>query len=192
MANTMLDGLKERIAKSIKVYQSVGIIVPMNNYTELFEAMLSHILSTKEDFWVYITITKSYDTINKKFDNLSEHNNIRFIDCVSRASGISRVDKNCVYIESPVLLEKTILEMINIFRDVKDNINKYMIIDSISSLMIYNNPKIVKAFFQSLINKTRAENIHTISLAIEEELDEFINKIIFLNDKIIKVRESFI
>ena len=36
MANTMLDGLKERIAKSAKIYQSVGIIVPVNNYADVF------------------------------------------------------------------------------------------------------------------------------------------------------------
>ena len=192
MAETMLDGLKERVAKSLKIHQALGVIVPMNNYTDLFEAIFNHMLSNNQDAWTYITVTKSYDTIDKMFKNLADHKNIKFIDCVSRAAGIARTDKNCIYIESPSLLEKIILEMTHLFSEVKDDAKKYVVIDSLNALMIYNNPKLVKAFFQHFINKTRAENIHIMSLVLEEELDEYMNKIIFLNDKIIKVRESFI
>ena len=82
--------------------------------------------------------------------------------------------------------------MVHVFRDVKEDVKKYLVIDSLSALMIYNNPKTAKAFFQHLINKTRVEDIHIISIALEEEVDDYIKKIIFLNDKIIKVKESFI
>jgi len=42
-------------------------------------------------------------------------------------------------------------------------------------------------------SRTRARNIYTISLAIEEEgLDRYLNRLIYLNDKILKVRDSFI
>jgi pyruvate-formate lyase-activating enzyme len=59
--------------------------------------------------------------------------------------------------------------------------------------MIYNDPTLVTEFFYQLLNKTRAEDVHTISLVVEEgELDKYINKLIYLNDKIIKVRDSFI
>ena len=136
MVNTMLDGLRERISKSAKVHQSVGIIVPINNYQDLFDALFNEMLSNKEDIWIYITITKSYDTISKTFENLPRHKNIKFIDCISRASGISSSDDNCIYIESPVMLENTILEMMNIFRNVKEDVKKYVIIDSLNSLMI--------------------------------------------------------
>ena len=93
---------------------------------------------------------------------------------------------------SPALLEKLLIEMMYIFRQVKEGIKKYMVIDSLSALMIYNNPETVKEFFQHFINKTRAEDIHSISIVVEEEMDENMNRIMFLNEKIIKVRESFI
>ncbi|RLI63622.1 MAG: hypothetical protein DRO67_05450 [Candidatus Asgardarchaeum californiense] len=192
MTDTMLEGLKDRISKSAKIHQSVGIIVPMNNYADLSEAIIDHMMNTKDDFWVYITITKSFDTIIKKFKSLSDHKNIKFIDCISRAAGIVRSDNNCIYVESPAMLEKILMEMINILHEIKDDLNKYIIIDSLSSLMIYNNPETVNEFFQHFINKTRAEDVHSISLVVEEEMDEYINRIIFLNEKIIKVRESFI
>ena len=192
MPDTMLDGLKERISKSAKIHQSVGIIVPMNNYAELSDAIFNQMISDKDDFWVYITVTKSYDTIQRNLKNFSEHKNLRFMDCISRAAGIAKLEPNVIYIESPSMLEKIIMEMMHLFSKVKDDVKKYVIIDSLSALMIYNNPETVKEFFQHFVNKTRAEDIHSITLVVEEEMDEYMNKIIFINDKIIKVRESFI
>ena len=44
-----------------------------------------------------------------------------------------------------------------------------------------------------MINKTRAKDIHIISLAIEDDgMDRHINRLIYLNDKILKVKDSFI
>ncbi|MFH1100709.1 MAG: hypothetical protein V1726_01565 [Methanobacteriota archaeon] len=192
MPETMIDGLNERITKAAKVHQSLGVIVPVNNYNDLFESLIQQMLASKDDAWIYLTATKSFDTISKSYKNITDRKNVKFIDCISRAAGISRIDKNCVYIESPVMLEKIIIEMMHIFREIKEGVKKYLVIDSLSALMIYNNPETVKEFFQHLTNKARAENIHTISVVIEEEMDEHINKIIFLNDKIIKVKESFI
>lgn len=192
MVDTMIDGLNERISKAAKIHLAVGVIVPLNNYSDLFEALFSEMQSNKDDIWVYLTITKSFDTIIRSYKNIADRKNIKFIDCISRAAGISRVDKNCVYIESPVQLERIIIEIMHIFRDVGEGTKKFLVIDSVSALMIYNNPETVKEFFQHITNKTRAENIHTISLVVEEEMDEHINKIIFLNDKIIRVKESFI
>ena len=192
MTDSMIDGLKERISKAAKIHQSIGVIVPVNNYSDLFESLMAQMFSNKEDTWIYLTVTKSYDTISKTYKNIGERKNIKFIDCISRAAGISRVDKNCVYIESPVMLEKIIIEMMHIFNELKAESRKYLVIDSLSTMMIYNNPETVKEFFQHLINKTRAEGIHSITIVVEEELDDYISKIVFLNEKIIKVKESFI
>ena len=193
MANTLIDGLKERISKAITVNQSVGIVLPGNNYFDLIQALFEYMCSRPEDAWVYVTITKPYENIVKQFGDLSEYKNIKFIDCISRAAGISTVDQNCVFIESPTMLEKLGLEIINIFKEVDENTNKYLVFDSLSTLIIYNDPEIITEFFYHMANRTRAKNIHSISLVIEEEgVDKHLNKLIYLNDKILKVRDSFI
>lgn len=193
MVNTLIDGLKERISNAITVNQSAGIILPGNNYSDLVQALFEHIRSKPEAAWVYVTITKPYENIIKQFGDVLNRKNIRFIDCISRAAGISKVDPNCIFIESPALLEKIIMEIMDIFRDLEDDVQKYLIIDSLSSLLIYNDASLVTEFFTHLTNRTRVADIHIISLVIEEETDEDINKILYLkSDKIIKVRESFI
>lgn len=192
MVNTLIDSLKERVSKAVAFNQSVGVVLPSSNYSDLIQAFFEHIKSRPEDAWVYVTITKPYENIVKQFGELAESKNIRFVDCISRAAGISKTEPNCVYVESPSMLEKLGLEIINIFKTVDEKTNKYLILDSLSTLMIYNDQEIVTEFFYHLANRTRSRNIHIISLAIEEEGMERFNKLLYLNDKILKVRDSFI
>lgn len=193
MANVLIDGLKERISNAIKINQSVGILLPGNNYSDLIQALFERIHSQPTEAWVYVTVTKPYENLTKRFPYLAADKNIKFIDCISRVAGISKDAPNCIYLESPTMLEKLGIELINIFKEVNQDIPKYLVIDSISNLIIYNDPEIVTEFFYQLINKTRARDIHMITLAIEEEgMDQHINRLVYLNDKILKVRDSFI
>jgi len=192
MVNTLIDSLKERVSKAVAFNQSVGVVLPSSNYSDLIQAFFEYIRSRPEDAWVYVTITKPYENIVKQFGELAESKNIRFVDCISRAAGITKTDPNCVYVESPSMLEKLGLEIINIFKTVDEKTNKYLILDSLSTLIVYNDQDIVTEFFYHLANRTRSRNIHIISLAIEEEGMEKFNKLLYLNDKILKVRDSFI
>jgi len=193
MANVLIDGLKERISNAIKTNQSIGIMLPGSNYSDLVQALFEHITSKSEEAWVYVTVTKPYGTLVKQYEYLLEAKNIKFIDCISRAAGILRSDSNCIYLESPSMLEKLGLEIMNIFKEVDEDTEKFLVIDSLSNLIIYNDAEIVTEFFYHIVNRTRAKDIHTISLAIEEEgLEKHLNRLIYLNDKILKVRDSFI
>ena len=193
MANVLIDGLKERISNAIKVNQSIGILLPGNNYADLVQALFERIRDNTDEFWVYLTVTKPYDNLTKQYEYLKQSKNVKFIDCISRAAGISKADQNCIFVESPTMLEKISLEIINQFKEVGDDAKKYLVIDSLSNMIIYNDPEIVTEFFYHILNRTRAEEIHMISLAIEEEgLDQHLNRLIYLNDKILKVRDSFI
>jgi len=193
MANTLIDGLQERISNAIKINRSVGIILPGNNYADLMQALFERMKSRAEDAWVYVAITRPYEDVVKQFGNFAELRNVRFIDCISHAAGISKIDPNCTFIESPALLEKLMMEIMDTFRGLDDSVQKYLVIDSLSSLLIYNDAQIVTEFFTHLTNRTRLADVHTITLVVEEESSENINKIIYLrSDKIIKVRESFI
>ncbi len=193
MPNVLIDGLKERILNAIKVNQSVGILLPGSNYGDLSQAIFELIKSDSENAWVYVGVTKPYSTLTKQYNFLDDLNNFKYIDCVSRAAGISNNSPNCIFLESPSLLEKLGLEIINVFKEVDENRRKYLLIDSLTNLIIYNDPELVTEFFYHITNRTRARDIHTISLAIEEEgLDNYINRLVYLNDKILKVRDSFI
>ena len=193
MPTTLVEGLKERISTSISMYESLGIVLPGTNYVDLIQALFGCIKEHPNDVWVYITVTRPFESFIRLFGDLSRYPNVTFVDCISRASGIVRKDDQCVYIESPTMLEKVMMEVMNLFNRAPENAGKFLILDSLSTLMIYNDPSLVTEFFYQLLNKTRSENIHSISLVVEEgEGDKYINKLIYLNDKILKVRDTFI
>ena len=190
MVDAIIEGIKDRISVAIKVNQSVGIQVPENRHTDLLEALFNFMLSNPDNVWTFVTASDTFDHISKNFSELSEHRNIKFIDCISRAAGVSELQSNCTYIEGPTMVEILGLEVMNNFGGVKDNVEKYVVIDSLSALMVYNDSEIIREFVSLLMNRTRSKNIHIVTILIEEEVDS--NKLIQMNDKIVVLRDSFI
>jgi len=190
MVDAVIEGIRERVSAAIQVNQSVGIQVPENRHGDLLEAVFNSMCRNTHDIWTFVSVSKTFDYLTKTFKESTRHPNIKFIDCISRAAGISDNSNNCIFLESPVMLENLILEIINNFKSQKRDMDKYIVIDSLSALMIYNDPEIIREFISLVMNRSRAENIHVVSILVEEEMDS--NKLIQLNDKIIVLRDSFI
>jgi len=190
MVDAVIEGLKERISVAIKVNQSVGIQVPENRHQDLLQALFSFMNTDKNEVWTFVTASNTYKNISENFKKIYEDKNIKFIDCISRSSGISTLEKECNYIESPTMLEKIILKIMNIFKDIEHDVEKFLVIDSLSSLVIYNDSEIVREFVSVLMNKARSYNIHIVTILIEEEVDT--HKLLQMNDKIVVLRDSFI
>lgn len=190
MVDAVIEGIKDRVSVAIKVNQSVGIQVPENRHNDLLEALFSFMMRNQNDCYSFITASYTFDYLFKNFKELITHSNIKFIDCISRSSGISKLAGNCTYIESPTMLEMVSLACMNSFRGVKEETEKYIIIDSLSALMVYNDIEVIREFVSLLQNRTRAHNIHVVSILIEEEIQS--NKLLQMNDKIVVLRDSFI
>jgi hypothetical protein len=190
MVDAVIEGIKDRISVAIKVNQSVGIQVPENRHDDLLEALFNFMFSNPDNACTFVTASDTYDYISKKFKEISNCPNIKFIDCISRAAGISELQSNCRYIESPTMLEIASLEIMNNFRGVDDKVEKYVIIDSLSALMVYNHSETVREFSSLLMSRTRSKDIHLVTILIEEEVDS--NRLIQMNDKIVVLRDSFI
>jgi len=191
---SIVESLRERIPKSIAMNQTVGVTLPDKYYDDIKLVLFEYFNSRPNNFCVYVTISRPYNALSQQYGDLIYNSkNIRFVDCVSRISGISSTDPNCTYVESPTMLEKLGLEIINHFKEADEKSEKYLIIDSLSTLMIYNDSDIVTKFFYYLVNITRSRSIHSAYLVIEEEeVDKQINKLINLTDKIEKIVDSFI
>ncbi|UCF12984.1 MAG: hypothetical protein JSW06_01680 [Thermoplasmatales archaeon] len=190
MTDAIIEGLKDRISVAIKTNQSVGIQVPENRHNDLLQALFSDMNTKSNEVWTFVTASNTFKHISDNFKKDFENKNTKFIDIISRSAGITLYDKECNYIESPTMLEKIALEIINIFKGIEHDVEKYVVIDSLSSLVIYNDSEIVREFISLLMNKARSENIHIVSIVIEEEVDA--HKLLQMNDKIVVLRDSFI
>ena len=189
--DAVIAGIKDRVSVAIKVNQSVGIQVPENRHNDLLEAVFDFMYQNQNDAWTFVTISNTFKTLASRHKEIYDYQNIQFIDCISRYAGLEYQDPaKCTYIESPTMLEKTMLKIMNSFNNYPKDTDRYIIIDSLSALMIHNDFQIIRKFISLLMNRTRAENIHLVSILIEEEVDS--NKLIQLNDKIVVLRDSFI
>src|SRR5512137_2824600 len=106
MVDAVIEGIRERVASAIQVNQSVGIQVPENRHGDLLEAIFDSMCRNTHDIWTYVTVSKTFDYLSKVFKEGTRNGNIKFIDCISRAAGITDIPTNCTFIESPVMLEK--------------------------------------------------------------------------------------
>ena len=63
ISNTLIDGLKDRIANAVSSNQSIGMIIPSNNYSDLICSLFDFINSKPDSLWVYLAITKPFNSI---------------------------------------------------------------------------------------------------------------------------------
>lgn len=193
MPATLVEGLKDRILSSVSIYQSIGIVIPGTNYTDMVRALFDCVREKPDAFWVYVAVTRPFESFVRIVGDINSYPNITFIDCISRAAGIVRYDDKCIYIESPTMLENVMMEIISLFSGIPEDKEKFLILDSTSALLIHNDEMLVTEFFYQLLSRLRYENIHMISLMVEEgEGDKGMHRLIYLNDKILRVRDSFL
>lgn len=193
METTLIEGLTERITNASSMHSSIGVILPSNNYEDFNQAIFSFMKTKQSNPFIYVTVSKPFHTIKQQYPDIIESLNIRFIDCVSLSSGISHPDEKCYFLDSPSQLEKLILEIISFFNEAKGNHKPYVIIDALSSLNLFNDDLLVMEFFTHLINNLMIIDAHSISLCIEEEMNDMLYKMLYIkNEKILKIKESFI
>ena len=89
MVDAVIEGIRERVSAAIQVNQSVGIQVPENRHMDLLEALFNSMHRNSFDMWTFITVSKTFDYLTKIFKESTQYPNIKFIDCISRAAGIS-------------------------------------------------------------------------------------------------------
>ena len=165
MTNTLIEGLQERIANAMNMSFSVGVVLPSNNYDDMLESIFNFMSHKPDVAWIYVSISNPFESLKRKFETLVNNPSISCIDCVSRAAGIQSTDPRCYYLDSPAELEKLILEIVSNIKSHKGE-ETYIIIDSLSSLILYNDVGLVSEFFTHLINNIRIHDAKTITLCI--------------------------
>lgn len=193
MNNSLIEGLQDRIETAVGSYKSVGIVLPSTNYIELTQSLFESIKSKPDRPWIYVTITKPFHLLKKQYHKIIVDNSVTFVDCVSRAAGINTSDDQCYFLDSPSQLEQLILIIANKVKQIGEDQEQVVVLDALSTLGLYNDGLLITEFFSHLLNNLYLYNARTISLCLEEEMDEYLKKMLYLrNEKIIKLKESFI
>ncbi len=133
-------------------------------------ALLRSLLSDKNAAGVYVTINRSYKTLMNEFDpKISER--LMFVDMVTEETGGEKKGSNCIYLHSPTSLTDLAITLDTAMNSIEAE-EKFVIIDSVSALLIYNSPQVVEKFAHFIANKLRRWEAAGILVAFSKELDE--------------------
>jgi len=138
---------------------------------------------------VYVSVSRPYEFIVSTMQGAGvSSDDLYFIDCISRMAGKSTHDKpdNVVFVENPSSLEEVSMYLDRMLGKVKSG-KKFLFLDSLSSLLIYNSDKSVKEFTHFIINKIRLENIAGVIFSIEKkEAEDLVKTLVPMCDSEIR------
>ncbi len=147
-------------------------------------------MTDREMGGIYITSLNPYHYMKRTFKEYHINaKNLFFIDLLSCMAGSTPEMKDgCAFIETPAALEE-IGFWVNKLMQKIDAENKFLIIDSFSTLLIYNNHAAVEEFNKSLIDEMRRMQSISVFASTSTDLEnrnDFYTELAKLCDRMIK------
>lgn len=180
---------KERTdIEKIKDGETILIIAPAKKIIETNVGLLKKYVSEKKYNVVYVTINKPFSTLIERFKQEKiDTSKIFIIDAITpRPLADKGRTENAVFIGSPKALTDISISTTSLIEKLKTA--KILLLDSISTLLLYNDFEMVRNFIHFITNKMRELNITVIMTYLREmdhkksfeELSVFADEIIRL------------
>jgi KaiC/GvpD/RAD55 family RecA-like ATPase len=171
---------------------AVALRLRTDQYFDAVQGMLDLFGTKKELEAIYVTSTIPSQSIINALETLEvplEH--IWFVDCISQIMmSTSKRHEHSIAVESPTMLENIMLKVEFLLRKHPDR-RALVILDSINSLAIHNNTKILSEFLHILVNNLRARGAYTVVFSMQEyETDEIRNMLVLVSDETIELGDD--
>jgi KaiC/GvpD/RAD55 family RecA-like ATPase len=138
----------------------------------------------------YITVNKPYKTMKKNLASEGiDTSKIKFIDCITRSAGgeIDAADKGVIHLDSPENLTGLGVAMGEAIRSIPGD-EKFLFMDSLSTLLLYHNAGTVAKFSHFLTGKMRIWGLRGVLMALEKDSDpELIDQLSQFCDAVVKL-----
>ncbi len=166
----------------------VLLITPPQQHNDVAVGLTRMLADEKGRSGVYITFNRPFEQLVGDFNaNNIDLAKIIFIDCISKMAGrFPGKKENAVFIDNPSSLEEIGMYAEKILARMPED--RFVVLDSISSMLIYNDENSAREFSHFLVNKLRLEKAGGFLLAVEkEDTDKVVEIIQPLVDKVIKL-----
>ena len=170
---------------------AVAIRLKAEQYFDAIQGMLDRFATKKDLEVVYVTSTIPSQSIINALEALEiPIDHVWFVDCISQIMmSQAKRHQHAIVVESPTMLENIMLKVEFLLRKHPDR-NALVVLDSINSLAIHNNTKILSEFLHILVNNLRSRGAYTVIFSMQEyETDEIRNMLVLVSDETIELGE---
>ncbi len=168
-----------------KEVQAALFIVKPEKYQDFIKEFSKN--NFKKDVSCYVTLTRPFKSLVGFLEKIKiDTDSIFFIDTSTKMTGSKDLNAdNCLFIDSPSALTSL---SISINKVSEASEPKYILFDSLSSLLIYNPEQMIIKFTKDLVNKIRISK-STLTLICLDGKDEanLIEKISMFVDKTYRI-----
>ncbi len=183
-----INELPEKL-RSLESGSAVALKVDVDAYFEVITTLTDDFTRNREMQVIYTTSTISSSTIIRVLDAFEiDKDMVQFVDAVSYMTmGVDKQREGVTYVESPTMLENLSLKIEYLLKKYPTEENT-VVIDSIDSLAIHNDNRILSEFLHILISNLRSHDCYTFIMSVsEQDSEEIDNMLAMVCDDFIEI-----
>ena len=163
--------MDQRIAEQlteVTLNSSVQVRCGASNAFLVTASLIEPLITEFEMQGVYISASRgALELINTLNEIGVATEKVHFIDCVSSAllGGTESPFPNISFIDSPIMLESILLRTLYHLNTISAD-SKFVILDSVNALAIYNEERMLAEYLHTLINTFRARDVISVIITV--------------------------
>ncbi len=168
---------------------AIAMRLKSDQYFDTIQGMLDRFATKKGLEVVYVTSTIPSQSIINALEVLEiPLDHIWFVDCISQIMmAQAKRHPHAIVVESPTMLENIMLKVEFLLGKQPDR-GALVVVDSINSLAIHNNTKILSEFLHILVNNLRARGAYTVIFSMQEyETEDIRNMLVIVSDETVEL-----
>ncbi len=162
----------EKIISDAGKIQNVILIIPNEKYQNTITQLIKELVEEKKSI-CFVSVNKTKNTLEKEFKAKKiSTEKIYFIDCISKSISKGKVswsDEKAQFIDNPNSLTQMSLA---IFKLMEKTQIDFFVLDSLNTLLIYNDEKSILKFVHHTTGKLKENNTTGIFVYLKQEMNE--------------------
>ncbi len=163
----------------------VLLVISQDRYDLLIANIVKNF--TKKGFsGIFVTLNKGGENLIEMLEkNKVDCTNLFVVDAVSKNGSIPKASKNISYVDSPQNLTELEAQIIDFAKKMQSE-KSFLIIDSLSTLLVYNAEKTIEKFVHGLGEKMKELGFKSIFTIRSKTRPEIMDVLIQFSDKVIR------
>ncbi|MBD3389233.1 MAG: hypothetical protein GF416_09070 [Candidatus Altiarchaeales archaeon] len=164
--------------------QIIVLVMPEEEYIERLMTVVSDLSTLDHGKICYVSLNRPYESLKRILDRVGiDSSNFFFIDAITKTAKIPDKSDNCEYISSPGALTELSVAISN---SMEHRDFKFIVFDSLSTLLVYESDTTIAKFVHFLMAKVRVAECSAVFTCLKQDASSILVKDInMFADKVI-------